>query len=214
MTGSNQIPDRLFITGTDTGVGKTVLSSAFCAGLNAGYWKPVQAGTEPLTDSERVREWTSLPQNYFYDEQFCLSLPMSPHAASEKEGIHIRLDDFKLPVFSQNKLIVEGAGGLLVPVNRRHTMLDLIYRLNLPVLLVARSGLGTINHTLLSIRMLEQYKVPLWGVVLNGPPNPSNEDAIRHFGKVDKLYAFPRLPDLSSVLLKEAFTKTFLSHAS
>lgn len=209
MIENRKIPDKLFVTGTDTDVGKTVVSAALCKGLKAGYWKPVQAGREPATDTERVKMMTSHDNTFFYRERYCLKLPMSPHAASEKEDIKIELEDFNLPEYQQEKLIVEGAGGIMVPINRKHMILDMIKLLDLPVLLVARSGLGTINHTLLSIEILKRNDVKLWGVVLNGPKHLSNEDAIRFFGGVKNLFSLPRLQLLTPESLQTAFIKTF-----
>ena len=208
-----QIPDKLFITGTDTDVGKTVLAATLCRGLGAGYWKPVQAGRQPMTDTEQVKHWTGHPDSFFYPETHCLDLPMSPHAAAEEEGIEISLDDFILPDFTQKRLIVEGAGGVMVPLNRQYMIPDLMNKLGLPVLLVARSGLGTINHTMMSILTLKHYGVDLWGVVLNGPRHPSNEDAIRHFGYIKNLYSFPQLGSVTQESLESAFINTFMHHA-
>lgn len=213
MMMKTDFPPELFVTGTDTGIGKTVVSAALCSGLGAGYWKPVQAGTEPETDRELVTRLTQLSAGHFYDERWRLKEPMSPHAAAEMEGVEIKLEEFALPAYGQPHLIVEGAGGLLVPLNRRETILDLILLLRLPVLLVARSGLGTLNHTLLSIERLRRSEIPLWGVVLNGPKHPSNEDAIRHFGRVERLFSFPHLEQLDRRQLLHAFGTTFASHA-
>ncbi|MEX2600716.1 MAG: dethiobiotin synthase [Balneolaceae bacterium] len=202
-------PPAFVVSGTDTDVGKTVISALLCKGLNAGYWKPVQAGVEPSTDTKSVQEWSGLPTSYFYPETYKLKAPMSPHAAAEREGIEISLQKFRLPGYTQNHLIVEGAGGLAVPLNREEYITDLIRHLGLPVLLVARSGLGTINHTLLSLEHLKHLKIPLLGVVLNGPRNPSNEDAIRHFGKIDHLYSVEPLSELTPASLKQYFQRIF-----
>lgn len=208
------IPNQLFVTGTDTDIGKTVVSAALCAGLPAGYWKPVQAGTEPETDTGKVRFWTGLPDEYFYPETFQLKLPRSPHAASEAENIRIDLDDFELPEQKQEHLVVEGAGGLLVPVNRRDMILDLIRKLDIPVLLVAKSGLGTINHTLMSLHMLKHSGIDIWGVVLNGDRHESNEDAIRHFSGIRRVYSFPRMNTITSTELISSYNQTFRQYAS
>src|SRR5690625_149482 len=204
-----EFPRQIFVTGTDTGVGKTVISAILCAGLDASYWKPIQAGRDPRTDTEQIRRWTGLHGERFHPERYNLGLPMSPHAAAEAEGIEILLEDFQLPKHTAPHLVVEGAGGLLVPINRSETILELIRRLELPVLLVARSGLGTINHTLMSIRILESSGVDLWGVVLNGEKHPSNEDAIRHFGKVPRLFSATPMKRITFNSLRAAFKETF-----
>lgn len=214
MTDKIEFPDKFFVTGTDTEVGKTVVSAVLTGGLKAGYWKPVQAGLHPSTDTRRVREWTDLPETHFYEEQYRLEAPMSPHAAAELEGIEIRLEDFKLPSTNHKHLIVEGAGGLLVPINRKEYMTDLIRYLDLPVLLVARSGLGTINHTLLSLEILRQKKIPVLGVVLNGARNRSNEDAIRHFGRLNRLFTLMPIIEFTPGELISNFDKTFSGYAS
>ena len=207
-------PDTLFVTGTDTDVGKTVLCAALCAGLDSCYWKPVQAGTEPMTDSERVRLWSGLPATRIFQERYILREPMSPHAAADLEDVEISLDDFETPDTAGRPLIVEGAGGLIVPINWRETVLDLMVRFRMPVLLVARSGLGTLNHTLLSIRALRDAGLEIWGVVLNGPSHPSNEETIRHFGRIERLFSFPPLETVEAETLKQQFHKSFFGHAS
>jgi dethiobiotin synthetase len=203
------IPDHLFVTGTDTEVGKTVVCASLVAGLKTDYWKPVQAGTEPMTDTERVRKWTHRPDHCFHPESYRLKLPMSPHAAAADEGITITMDSFNMPDSSGNRMIVEGAGGLLVPVNDDKMILDLILHLKLPVLLVARSGLGTINHTLLSLKALRDYGADIWGVVLNGPFHRSNEEAIRFYGGIEQLFSFPQLEKITPKTLTKAFHLTF-----
>lgn len=210
---TNFIPRHIFVSGTDTGVGKTLVSASLCAGSDAGYWKPIQSGTEPATDSERVRMWTGLPDDYFYPERYLLKLPASPHTAAEAENIEIKMEDFRLPEIRQQNLVVEGAGGLLVPINRKEMILDLIAMLDLPVLLVAKPGLGTINHTLMSIKILRERRVRLWGVVLSGPRHKPNEEAVRHFGRPDFLFSFPHIKNPGPAVLKTAYKQTFLQYA-
>ncbi|MEX1011296.1 MAG: dethiobiotin synthase [Balneolaceae bacterium] len=206
----NDWPERIFVTGTDTDVGKSVVSSLLCRGLGAYYWKPVQAGTEPATDSERVAKWAGLKENRLFPETYCLHEPMSPHAAAELEGIEIELSHFNMPTHPpETRLVVEGAGGLLVPLNRREYIIDLMKKLDIPVLLVGRSGLGTINHTLLSIMAIREAGLKLHGVVLNGDYHSSNMDAIRHFGSVKRVYSLPLLRFLKPDHLENAFNQTF-----
>lgn len=205
----DSFPERIFVTGTDTEVGKTVVSAALCAGLPARYWKPVQAGTEPETDTERVRRWAGLSASECYPERYRLERAMSPHAAAEQEGIRISLEEFELPPSGGGRLVVEGAGGILVPLNSRHTMLDLILRLDLPVLVVARSGLGTINHSLMTLQILRQGGARVWGIVLNGKKHPSNEETIRHFSGVERLWSFPPMREWTPETLRSAFRQAF-----
>lgn len=203
----NSLPHQFFITGTDTNVGKTVVSAMFTLGLQAAYWKPLQSGLTPITDTDYIRQITQLDDAHFLPERYRLSQPLSPHAAAAIDGIRIALTDFELPLTPQSHLIVEGAGGLMVPLNERDLMIDLIKHLNLPVCLVARSTLGTINHTLLSIAQLRRAEIPIMGVVINGKPNLSNRDAIAHFGQVPILGELPLLENIHPAFLQSAFTQ-------
>jgi dethiobiotin synthetase len=181
-------PSKIFVTGTDTDVGKTIVSAILVAGLQAVYWKPVQsgvtasAGAAENTDSKWIQSVLKLSDDRICKERHLLSEPLSPHAAAKIDGIKIDLDDFELPDTGGRPLIVEGAGGVLVPLNDRHLMLDLMEKLSLPVVVVARSGLGTINHTLLTLRALNERGLTVLGVVMNGPKNNSNREALEHFG--------------------------------
>lgn len=202
-------PKELFISGTDTDIGKTVISSMLVAGLNAGYWKPVQAGRDPITDREFVQKVTGLPENHFYKEAYDLSEPMSPHAAAKIDGVQIRLDAFNIPKYSQHNLIVEGAGGLIVPLNDREYVIDLMARLNLPTLLVAKSGLGTLNHTLLSLEALRSRGIEILGVVMVGDEHSSNFEAIQHYGEISRLIHVPLLKEINKQNLINQFKKSF-----
>ncbi len=201
-------PPAFCVTGTDTGVGKSVVSAILTLGLGAAYWKPIQSGigsdSEPSTDTEFVRQITGLDASHFFPERFRLTQPLSPHAAAAIDGLTLQLSDFALPKPAPNcthlpkpHLIVEGAGGLRVPINSEQYITDLIRHLELPVILVARSTLGTINHTLLSIECLHRCGIPLLGVVLNGPRNLGNRQAIAHYGKTQILAEIEPLPVLS-----------------
>jgi dethiobiotin synthetase len=180
-------PPAFFITGTDTNVGKTIVSAWLMRSLGAAYWKPIQSGVIPCTDTDTVRSLTGLDESYFIPERFCLTQPLSPHAAAAIDGVQLNLSDFQLPMTTKPHLIVEGAGGLCVPINEQDLMIDLIQSLKLPVCLVARPSLGTINHTLLSLQQLRQAKIPILGVILSGRKNPSNAAAIVHYGKINLL---------------------------
>lgn len=209
----------LFVTGTDTGVGKTVVAAMLALGLDGFYWKPIQSGDADGTDRSSVRQWTGLAPERLLPEAYCLHLPASPHLAAAAEGLRIDLDRCALPAAwefpseippenaRRRPLIVEGAGGLLVPLNERDLMIDLIARLGLPVVLVARSTLGTINHTLLSLDALRARRLPLAAVVLNGPPHPENEAAIRKYGRVESLFTLPPLAPLDAPRLRAAFAR-------
>ncbi len=200
----HEIPRQLFITGTDTGVGKTVVSAILMAGLEGKYWKPIQSGLEEMTDTDWIRAVTGLPENHFYTETYRLQQPLSPHASAATEGIHIELESFQLPD-TEEHLIVEGAGGIMVPLNETHFMLDLMKKLAIPVLLVARSELGTINHTLLSLEQMRRHGLEVFGVVMNGPNNPGNREAIERYGNVKVRAEIESMPEINSQTLKQAF---------
>ncbi len=200
-------PKQIFVTGTDTDAGKTVISALLTLGLGALYWKPVQSGLLPLTDTEYVRQVTQLDPSHFMPERFRLSQPLSPHASAAIDGVNIKLEDFLIPSHSKPYLVVEGAGGLLVPLNQKDLIIDLIRYLGLPVCLVARSTLGTINHTLLSLAALRQAEIPIWGVILNGPSNRSNREAIAHYGQVTILGEVDILNPVNPETLLGAFQK-------
>ncbi|MBD2088743.1 dethiobiotin synthase [Microcoleus sp. FACHB-1515] len=201
----SEFPKQFFVTGTDTNVGKTVISALLTLGLGAAYWKPIQSGLDGITDTEFVRRVTQLDDSHFIPERFRLTQPLSPHAAAAIDHTTISLTDFHLPTTDKSHLIVEGAGGLMVPLNDRDLMIDLIRWLNLPVCLVARSSLGTINHTLLSIAQLRRSQISILGVILNGEPNPSNRAAIAHYGQVPILGEVDRLDAIDPSTLKTAF---------
>ncbi len=155
-----------FISGIGTGVGKTIVSALLTQLWATDYWKPIQAGDLDHTDSDTVRSLSRLVKNV-HPERFRLNLSTSPHEAAKADNLSISLADFELPL-TNNQLIVEGAGGLFVPINDQHFMIDLIEQLKLPVILVIRDYLGCINHSLLSIKALNNQKIPLAYVVFNG----------------------------------------------
>ncbi len=202
---TKQLPPRFFVTGTDTGVGKTLICAVLMAGSGATYWKPVQSG-EP-GDTEWVRRATGLPAGRFAPETYRFPHPLSPHAAAALAGGEIELSAFRLP--PTVRLIAEGAGGVLVPLNGGQLMVDLMAHLGLPVLLVARSALGTINHTLLSLEALRRRQLSVLGVVVNGPKNPANEEAIARFGQTSVLAAVEPLSRLDPEGLRAAYVCYF-----
>ena len=202
--------DRIFITGTDTGIGKTLVSAILLAGLKGKYWKPVQSGLEDITDTEWVKEKTGLNDTHFFAETYRLRQPLSPHASAEADGVSIELDNFKIPQTGDREtLIIEGAGGIMVPLNKKDLMIDLIKKCNVPALVVARSTLGTINHTLLSINQLRSYGINIAGIVLNGPGNSSNRDAIENFGNVKVIAEIEEIKEINPESLQSCFRKYF-----
>ena len=191
-----------FVTGTDTDVGKTVVSAWLLAHLDACYWKPVQAGTEPETDTETVRRLAEVPEDRILPEVYVLKEPLAPHEAARREGVSIDMAKLIGPQ-DDRLLIVEGAGGLLVPLNEQDYVIDLIEDLNLPVILVARSTLGTINHTLLSLEALRRRALVVAGVVINGPESPHNRAAIERYGRTQVIAEIPRLDPVTRSALRQ-----------
>jgi dethiobiotin synthase len=201
---------KVFVTGTDTGVGKTVVSALLCAALDGTYWKPVQTGSRQGTDRHTVRTLAVLMHEDEIPEVYCLPEPVSPHLAARWTGVRLRLDAFRRPQIPESKwLIVEGAGGVMVPLNDTEFMRDLIKYLGFPVVLVARTALGTINHTLLSLEALGHAGINVLGVVLNGEESKDNREAIQQFGKVPILGWVPPLTRISRQELCRIFDERF-----
>lgn len=200
----------LFVTGTDTGVGKTVLSALLCAALDAVYWKPIQTGTVDGTDRETVMRIAGIGEHRTRPEAYTFRPPVSPHLAAARDGVEINLERLEIPVNIRNEpFVVEGAGGVLVPINQKEFMLDLMARLKLPALLAARSSLGTINHSLLSLRALRSAGISVRGVVLIGEPNHDNRAAIEQYGQVQVIGEIPTLPELTRNSLLAVYKQHF-----
>lgn len=201
-----------FITGTDTDVGKTVVSAWMMLHLDADYWKPTQSGLVPPTDIDVIKMMTEMPKDRFHPETYQLTHPLSPHESAKRDGIEIEMDQFEMPQTTR-PLIVEGAGGLMVPLNKDSLVIDLIKQLGLPAILVCRSGLGTINHTLLSLEAMRARGLDIAGIIINGPKSPHNREALEEYGKApviveidhmekpnkEKLLAIKPEKDLSSL---------------
>lgn len=187
---------QIFIAGTDTNVGKTVVSSWICLHSAFSYFKPIQAGTEGETDSEFVGRLSS---RNIYRESYLLRSALSPHLSAEIDNIKIQPNSIKIP--AESHLVIEGAGGLFVPLNDKYFIIDFIVDRSLPVILVARSTLGTINHTLLSLEAMRARDINILGVILNGPKNSGNLHAIENFGHVPVLAEIDHLSDISTEIL-------------
>ncbi|WP_353271354.1 dethiobiotin synthase [Wolbachia endosymbiont (group A) of Alloplasta piceator] len=179
---------QIFITGTDTDVGKTTISSWLCLHTGYSYFKPIQTGSILGTDSHQI---SSLTNTNVCKENFVYKEPLSPHLAASLENGSIDINKIDLP--KVHNLIIEGAGGVLVPINQTTLMVDLIKKLAIPTILVVRSTVGTINHTLLSLEVLRDRNIPILGVILNGLPNQDNLEAIEFYGRVQVLASVPRL---------------------
>jgi len=192
------------VTGTDTDVGKTVFAAGLAGHIGAAYWKPVQAGIEGGTDCQRVAALAG-GRARILPEVHVLRTPCSPHEAARRDGVVIAADRLALPAVD-DPLVVEGAGGVLVPFAQNLLAADLFARWGLPVILVARTTLGTINHSLLSLEALRARGIAVHGVAFSGEPNPASEDAITLFGAVRHLGRLPRLDPLDARSLSAAFS--------
>jgi dethiobiotin synthetase len=199
---------RLIVSGTDTDVGKTVFSAALADALGADYWKPVQAGHEDGTDSRRVAELGLAPERIL-PEKHILNTPASPHYAARLDGITI--DDRALlpPPSGERPLVIEGAGGLMVPVNDDTLFIDIFARWKLPLVLCARTALGTINHSLLSIEAVKRRGIPLIGIAFIGDEQAESERIICKLGGVRRLGRLPHLARLTPDSLRSAFAASF-----
>lgn len=193
------------VTGTDTDIGKTVFAAGLAGALGAHYWKPVQAGVDPEGDKERVAALSGLPPSHILPEAYRLTTPASPHLAARIDGIEITAERLALPKVD-GTLVVEGAGGLMVPVSESLLMIDLFALWGLPVILCTRTGLGTINHSLLSIEALRTRAIPIAGIAFIGDAHAENERIIPILGKVRGLGRLPYIDPLDAGTLKTAFT--------
>jgi len=200
---------RLIVSGTDTDVGKTVFSAALAGALDANYWKPVQAGFEGGTDALRVMELSGLAPERILPEQYVLNTPASPHYAARLDSITI--DDHTLlpPPPGERSLVIEGAGGLMVPVNDDTLFIDIFARWKLPLVLCARTALGTINHSLLSIEAVKRRDIPLLGIAFIGDEQAESERIICKLGGVRRLGRLPHLSPLTRDSLHRAFAASF-----
>lgn len=196
-------PKHFVVTGTDTGIGKTIFSAALAGALNLPYWKPVQAGLDEETDSEIVARLTGVP---VHPESYRLTTPASPHLAAERDGVIIDTDALTPP---PGDLLIEGAGGALVPLTRQTVYADLFARWQIPVIICARTTLGTINHSLLTIEALKARNVPIHGIAFIGEPMPDSETIIPALSGIRALGRLPMIDVITSENLATAFANHF-----
>ena len=203
----------LVVTGTDTDVGKTVVAAMLALGLGGSYWKPVQAGYEGGTDTEAVKAMTGLGPDRVLEEAYRLRTPCSPHAAAEIDGVRIDLAALdpaaRITPRTSLPLIIEGAGGALVPLDRKTVYADLFAAWGWPAVLCARTSLGTINHSLMALEVLRARKVPVLGIVFVGAANEDSERTIAEMGNARRLGRLPMLGDLRPPALVRAFAENF-----
>ena len=174
---------KIFITGIDTDIGKTVASAILAQALKADYFKPIQCGDLNNSDSKKVQTWTDAK---IFPENYKLKTPKSPHLAASIENTEISLDKIQLPK-TNNKLIIEGAGGLLVPLNNKDYIIDIPKKFNLPVILVCKNYLGSLNHTLLSIEALKKRNIKIMGLIFNGTSDLESEKFLEKKSGVSKI---------------------------
>jgi dethiobiotin synthetase len=199
---------RFIVSGTDTGIGKTVFSAALTHALQAHYWKPVQSGLEEETDSEVVERMGGVPRARILPEAYRLKMPASPHLSARFDNVPIE-PELLLPPETDGPLVIEGAGGLLVPLTDTLLFVDIFARWRIPLILCARTSLGTINHTLLSLEALRLRAIPVHGVVFIGDENRENQRIIADIGRVRSLGRLPRIPEMTAEALHDAFAQQF-----
>lgn len=200
----------LFVTGTDTGIGKTLCSAILINALRKTqkvcYWKPIQTGIEEDNDTLTVKNLANCAEDEIFDCGFRLERPLSPHLSARFAQTEVSVEKTLKFIENENNaekfFIVEGAGGVLVPLNDDELMIDLMQRLNLPVVVVARAALGTINHTLLTLQALRGKNLRIFGVVMSGEPNLENRRAIEQYGKVRVLAEIPKFATINSDIVK------------
>lgn len=193
---------NIVVAGIGTGVGKTVISAVLVEALKADYWKPVQAGDLDKSDTMTVKSLVSNSSSRFHAEAYQLKHPMSPHAAAKLDSTEIDLKTLALPA-TKNRLVIELAGGIMVPLNNRELNLDLLKTWDASVVLVSRNYLGSINHSLLSLEVLKQHKVPLAGIIFNGTPNAETERFILDYSQVTCLARIEELKTLAKEQIRE-----------
>ena len=204
---------KFIICGTDTDIGKTLISSFFVKGLNSFYWKPIQSGIESQTDSQTVEKLAQVSKEKIIKEAYVFTKPLSPHWAAEIDQKAINFDKLRLPKV-QGSLIIETAGGLMVPITRNFLQIDQIKEWNLPVILVCKSSLGTLNHTLLSIEALNRRNIEILGLVINGEKHLDNPKTLVEFSGIPLITEFPYIKKMDSnnldILWKELDIKNKL----
>jgi dethiobiotin synthetase len=195
--------DHYFVTGIGTGIGKTIVSAILVEKLKADYWKPVQSGDLDNSDSLSVESLISNTTTKIHPEAYRLNQPFSPHKSAAIDGITIDPENF-IPPKTDNALIIEGAGGLMVPLNGSFLIIDLIKKLNIPAILVSQNYLGSINHTLLSIQVLKQYGIPIKGIIFNGVKDIYTKEFILDYAEINLLGQIPQYKTMDKMTIMDA----------
>jgi dethiobiotin synthetase len=198
------MPDKpIFVTGIGTGIGKTIVSAVLVEKLKADYWKPVQSGDLDDSDTLKVQSLVTNTISFFHPETYRLSQPCSPHKSAAIDGITIDPQKIITPQ-TNNNLVIEGAGGLMVPLNKGFLMIDLIRQLNAEVILVSQNYLGSINHTLLTVFALKQYQVPVKGIIFNGVKDIYSKEFILEHSQLELLGHIPEYPVIGKKAIIDA----------
>ncbi len=205
-----ELPQNIFVTGIGTNVGKTVAATILCEALQADYWKPIQAGNLENTDTDFVRLHVANPVSKTHAEAYRLREAASPHFAAANEKVRIEIEKLKLPE-TRNKLVIEGAGGILVPLNDELVMFDVVEYLKLPVIVVMRNYLGSINHALLTCQFLEERGVELIGIMVSGNNYNDNEEIVQHFSQLPVIGHIDETKDLDKNFVVSQANKLKLS---
>jgi dethiobiotin synthetase len=193
---------KIFVAGIGTDVGKTLVSAILTEALKADYWKPVQTGSILSSDSNTVKNLISNNKSVFHPEAYMLHRYMSPHAAAESEGVNIDLDHINLPE-TTNTLVIEPAGGLMVPLNNKDLMIDLIKKFDAEVVLVSQIYIGSINHSLLSIEALRSRGIKILGIIFNGAPNELTERVTLEYSGLENLGRIDKEPEINRETVKK-----------
>jgi len=198
---------QFIIAGTDTDIGKTVFAAALTLALGGNYWKPVQSGIE-YVDTKVVQDITRLPEEHFFPESYVLTEPLSPHRSAEIDGVDLDVKSIAVPE-SKRPLVIEAAGGLMVPLTRKALQINMFKRWKIPVILCARTGLGTLNHTLLSLESMRAREMDVHGIAFIGDENEDNMRTIAEMSGEKILGRLPMLGELNPEILKSAFDENF-----
>jgi dethiobiotin synthetase len=193
----------LFITGIGTGIGKTIVSAVLTEKLKCDYWKPIQSGDLHDSDTLKVKGLVSNNKSTFHEEAYQLTQPYSPHKSAAIDGVVIHINKIIAPN-TDNHLLIEGAGGLMVPLNDEYLMIDLIKKLDVEVVLVSQNYLGSINHTLLSVAMLKQYDINIAGIIFNGKADDNSESYILKYTGVKLLGHLPEFEVIDKASIRKA----------
>ena len=192
-----------FITGIGTGIGKTIVSAILTEKLQADYWKPIQSGDLDISDSLLVEQLTSNTSTIVHPERYRLGQPLSPHLSAKIDGLTIKIEEIQIPK-TENRLIIEGAGGIMVPLNENELILDLIRKLRVKVIVVTQNYLGSINHTLMTLEILKLNNIPVEGIIFNGKSNVETEAYIANYSGQRIIGRVPSLSVINKEKIQEA----------